>query len=65
MNLEIRKLEDNLISVLNGSNIPIEAKRYVVLNVLHLVEKEADKAILAEKYETIKEEGELKDAEST
>lgn len=68
MNKQIRQLEDDLISVLNGSTIPIEAKRFVVLDVLHLIEKEADKTILAEirsNMETIVENGELEDAEST
>lgn len=64
MNKEIRQLEDNLITVLNSSEIPIEAKRYVLLNVLNLVEKEANKAIYAEMNQPITEEGELKDAES-
>lgn len=64
MNREIRQLEDNLITVLNSSGIPIEAKRYVLLNVLNLVEKEANKAIYAEMNQSITEEGELKDAES-
>lgn len=68
MNKQIRQLEDDLINVLNGSAIPIEAKRFVVLDVLHLIEKEADKTILAEirsNMETIVENGELEDAEST
>ena len=68
MNKQIRQLEDDLINVLNGSTIPIEAKRFVVLDVLHLIEKEADKTILAEirsNMETIVENGELEDAEST
>ena len=64
MNRQIRKLEDELISVLNGSNIPVEAKRYVVLDVLHLLEKEADKAIL-EEIRTVADNGEVEDAEST
>ena len=66
MNLKIRSLEDTLINDLNNSDIPVEAKRYVLLNLLHLTEKEADKAILAEmqKTESVKEEGEY-NAEST
>ena len=64
MNKEIRQLETNLITVLNDSEIPIEAKRYVLLHVLSLVEKEANKAIYAEMNEPITEKGELEDAES-
>ena len=68
MNKEIRQLEDYLIQTLNNSPVPIEAKRYVLLNVLHLVQKEADQAILDEltqKTQTIVEEGEVDHAEST
>lgn len=50
-NREIRLLEERLISVLNDSPILMEAKKYVLLSVLRLVEKEADKAILQENYE--------------
>lgn len=70
MNSKIRQLEDDLINVLNSSDIPIEVKRLVVGNIYHLTEKEADKAILKEKYEesmqnsSIEEKGEY-NAEST
>lgn len=70
MNSKIRQLEDDLIAVLNNSDVPIEAKRLVVGNIYHLTVKEADKAILKEKYEEtmqntpIEEKGE-RDAEST
>ena len=50
-NRNVRELEENLISVLNASPVMIEAKRYVVLSVLRLVEKEADKEIIRENYE--------------
>ena len=69
-NREIRQLEENLIAVLNNSPVIMEAKKYVLLSVLRLVEKEADKAILQENYEEamqnapIEEKGE-RDAEST
>ena len=64
MNRKLRQLEDDLLLVLNSSDVPIEAKRYVVLAVLNTTEKEADKAILTE-LQTIVENGELEDAEST
>ena len=69
-NREIRQLEENLISVLNDSPVMIEAKRYVVMSVLRLVEKEADKEIIRENYEEtmqntpIEEKGE-RNAEGT
>ena len=50
-NRDIRQLEENLVAVLNDSPVMIEAKRYVVLSVLRLVEKEADKEIIRENYE--------------
>lgn len=48
INYKIRDLEDNLISIFNTSDIPIEAKRLVAQNVLNLITKEADKTILEE-----------------
>lgn len=47
-NTNIRQLEDTIIDILNQSNVPIEAKRLVVSDVLHIVTKEADKEILNE-----------------
>ena len=63
LNRDIRRLEEELIEVLNASPVMIETKRYVLLSVLRLVEKEADKAIIAENTPII-EEGE-ENAEST
>lgn len=69
-NRDIRDLEENLVAVLNDSPVMIEAKRYVVLSVLRLVEMEADKEIIRENYEEtmqntpIEEKGE-RDAEGT
>ena len=51
--------------MLNSSKVPVEAKRLVVLNIVSLLEKEADRAILAEIKETITERGEMENAEST
>lgn len=48
MNSKVRKLEDTIIALLNSSDVEIEVKRLVIRNVLYLVEKEADKAIMAE-----------------
>ena len=51
MNSKIRQLEDDLVNILNASDVPIEVKRLVVGNVYHATEKAADNAILKEKYE--------------
>lgn len=63
LNRDIRRLEEELIQVLNASPVMIEVKRYVLLSVLTQVEKEANKQIIAENAPII-EEGE-EDAEST
>ena len=47
-NFKIRKLEDDIIAILNQSDTTIEAKRLVVSDVLHIVTKEADKEIQRE-----------------
>ena len=48
MNTKIRKLEDEIINVLNKSDVPIEAKRLIISDVLHIVTKESDKTIAME-----------------
>ena len=48
MNRRIRELEDDIIAILNASDVLIEAKRLVVGNIYNLVSKEADKAIIEE-----------------
>ena len=48
MNKNIRELEDNIISMLNASDVPIECKRLIMADVYNLVSKEADKAIIYE-----------------
>lgn len=64
MNRQIRQLEDDLISTLNGSDLPIEVKRIIVGNIYHLIEKQADKAILDE-IQPITVIGEIEDAKGT
>ena len=71
MNSKIRQLEDDLVSILNASDLPIEVKRLIVGNVYHATEKAADNAILRGKYEEqmrnapIEEKGDLTDAEGS
>ena len=48
MNLEIRKLEETIVSVVNSSQIPTEVKRLVVADVLHKLEVQADKEVMLE-----------------
>lgn len=70
LNRDVRLLEEKLIADINESPILMEAKRCVLLSVLRLVEKEADKAIINENYEEamqntpIEEKGE-RNAEGT
>lgn len=55
-NRKIRELEDNIIALLNASEIEIEVKRLIISNIYHLVTKEADKTIVAEPLPKQKEE---------
>ena len=48
MNLEIRKLEETIVSIVNSSQIPTEAKRLVVAEVLRKLEVQADKEVMLE-----------------
>lgn len=57
MDLEIRLLEDALIELVNASQIPIEAKRLVIRDVLNSVEVKASAIIqeqLKEKSNDVK-----------
>lgn len=49
VNQKIRQLETDLIDTLNGADLPIECKRYVLLHVAHLVQIESDRVIAEEK----------------
>ena len=62
MNLKIRQLEDDIIALLNDSDVPAEAKRLILGEVLHLVEKEADKAVAIDlmNAEPIEVKGDMK-----
>ena len=48
MNTNIRKLEDDIIMLLNASDVPIEAKRLVVSDILNIVTKKANDTIAFE-----------------
>ena len=50
MNYRIRLFQDNIIDVTNQfSDVPLEARRLVLESVMHLVERESDKAIMGER----------------
>lgn len=48
MNLKIRKLEENIIDILNDSDVEIETKRLIVRNILYLIEKKSNEVITQE-----------------
>lgn len=48
MNTEIRKLEDDIIALLNASDVPIETKRLILSDVLGIVTKKAQDTIALE-----------------
>ena len=48
MNTKIRRLEDQIVALLNESDVPIEAKRLIVAEVHGLLTKESDKIIAFE-----------------
>ena len=55
MNLELRWLEENMVELINSVQLPIEAKRLVVCEILHKLEVEAEKTIYNEMQEKKKE----------
>lgn len=48
MNLKIRHLEDNILNMINESDLPIEVKRLIISDVFNLVLKQSDKEVAAE-----------------
>lgn len=62
-NRDIRDLEQRLIDTLNASGVMIEAKRFVLLSVLSLVEREANKAIIQENYTEVMQNTPIEEAE--
>lgn len=49
MDLEIRRLHEELIACLNGYQIPIEVKRYVLKEIYQAVELKANEIVEQEK----------------
>lgn len=61
MNAELRRLGENMVNLINSAQLPTEAKRLVVCEVLHKLEVQAEKDIVLELQQTIKEEKESKE----
>lgn len=57
MNTKIRLLEDQIVKALNGSDVPIEAKRLILADLLNIVTKKADE-IIAQEIKAEREEKE-------
>ena len=65
MNREIREFEEKLVSVVNESKIPSEAKKFVLMSVLNSVQRVADTEILMELRDFDADKGEVDNAEIT
>ena len=48
MNAELRRLQENMVELINAFNLPTEAKRLVVIDILHKLEVQANKEIIME-----------------
>ena len=57
VNRKIRMLEDQIVAALNGSDVPIEAKRLILSDLLNIVTKKADE-IIAQEIKAEREEKE-------
>ena len=55
INTQIRQLRDSIVAITNASPLPIEVKRLVFSEIQTQIEAEAERIILVEKEETIKQ----------
>lgn len=55
MNLALRAFQENMVNLINSAQLPIEAKRLVVSEVLHKLEVQAEKEIVFELQQREKE----------
>ena len=62
MNLAIRKFEEDLVNLYNSSNIPAEAKRFVLIEILRKAE-EVSKNAIQEELRELKKESEVEKSE--
>lgn len=61
MNAELRKLQENMVELINSFQLPTEAKRLVVFEILNKLEIQANKEIVLELQ---RKEGEEENGES-
>lgn len=61
MNAELRRMQENLVELINSFNLPTEAKRLVVCDILVKLEIQANKEIA---YEIEQSKGEEENGES-
>lgn len=52
MNREIRKLEEDIVDILNASTVNVETKRLIVETIMYKLAQQADNIILAEMKES-------------
>lgn len=55
MNAELRRLQENMVELLNSFQLPTEAKRLVVCDIMYKLEVQANKEIMYELQETKEE----------
>lgn len=55
MNKELRHFQENMVDLINSAQLPTEAKRLVVCEVLHKLEVQANKEIAYEIQEASKQ----------
>jgi len=48
MNIALRAFQENMVNLINSAQLPTEAKRLVVSEVLHKLEVQAEKEIVLE-----------------
>ena len=48
MNVALRKFQENMVNLINSTQLPTEAKRLVVHEILTKLEVQAEKDIIAE-----------------
>lgn len=56
MNKELRIFQENMVDLINSAQLPTEAKRLVVCEVLHKLEVQANREIAYEIQEESKQE---------
>ena len=61
MNAELRKMQENMVELINSFQLPTEAKRLVVFEILNKLEIQANKEIVLELQ---RKEGEEENGES-